>query len=313
MKTSPPTIKALFEARLDWMAYHNYSKTTRKNERITLAKFEQWCSEREIHHPQDLIPGVIEQYQRWISYQKDKVGNAWSGSYHIQLIGALQRCLKWALEQGYLLIDPSNLIERPCLPQQLPVDVLSVEEIEKVMEQPHLDNPLELRDRAILELLYATALRLNEVVSLKGEDIDYERRLVWIKKAKANKDRVIPVSQRALDWIAQYETEVRTSLAKEGEDILFLSKNGKSLLQLPQIKQYIFKATGKKGSCHLLRHSVATIMVENGCDVRTLQEFLGHENVNTTQRYTHVRPTDLKIMIQKYHPSENPVYAQYSL
>lgn len=303
MHPLPETIQALFSARLQWMEYHHYSKTTRKNERITLNKFERWCAKRGILHPQEVTLEVIEHYQRWIAHQKDKAGKAWSSSYHIQLLGSLQRCLHWAYEQGYLLNNPGLLIEMPRLPQQLPVDVLSVEEIEKVLQQPDLQDPLQLRDKVMLELLYATAIRLAEILALRVDEIDFDRALIWIRNAKANKERVIPVSQRALEWINRYERQVRFTLASPDERVLFLGRRGKPLSRLDRMRHYIFQATGREGSCHLIRHSVATIMIENGCEVRALQEFLGHEHVNTTQRYTHIRPTDLKIMIQKYHPS----------
>jgi len=169
-----------------------------------------------------------------------------------------------------------------------------------------------LRDRAILETFYSTGMRRKELIGLKPHDLDRERGTVMIRQGKGKKDRVIPIGERALDWITRYEREARPKLLVSGKptDLLFLTHFGEAftLDRLSQlVKGYIAQAeTGKAGSCHVFRHTMATLMLENGCDIRFIQVMLGHANLKTTEIYTQVSIRKLVEAHRATHPAKMP-------
>lgn len=193
------------------------------------------------------------------------------------------------------------------MPKQLPKDILSIEEVETVLNQPDLTSPFGIRDRAIMETLYSTGIRRTELVNLTIYSIDQNRGTVFIDQGKGKKDRVVPIGERALAWISKYLDEVRESLLSDpNEGTLFITYQGNGFHPnklTAIIRDYIKQADiGKSGSCHLFRHSMATLMLENGADVRFIQELLGHARLDTTQRYTHVSIGKLKDIHSATHP-----------
>ena len=297
----------LIACYIGWLQVHHYSQGTLKTDSASLKKFVHWCDEREIHQIEDITPTILQSYQSWISRQKNAEGKAWSANYHVQLLGTAQRFLTWAHQQGYLLINSGLLLDRPKLPYQLPLHVLNLDELKALLELPDTSNFYGLRDRAILETLVATAIRASELRKLQLEDVDFDKRFLCLRLVKSNQDRVIPISQRALSWIERYQNESRPHLLADysQETTLFLNRYGKPLgVNVSLVKNYLKQVVPNPAkSTHLIRHSVATLLLEQGCDVRIIQELLGHESINTTQRYTHVLALDLKVMMQKYHPA----------
>ena len=166
-------------------------------------------------------------------------------------------------------------------------------EAEAILNQPDVSDPFGLRDRAILETLYSTGLRRMEIANLKLHDLDSERETLMVRQGKGKKDRMIPIGERAILWIHKYVEEVRPSLVGVTEDgTLFLTSISEPftpnrLTQL--VRDYIRAADiGKTGSCHLFRHTCATLMHENGADIRFIQQLLGHAELTTTQIYRQV-------------------------
>lgn len=191
--------------------------------------------------------------------------------------------------------------------KRLPALVLTADEVEAVLAMPDTGTPLGLRDRAILELLYATAIRRGELVNLKLFDTDYARAALIVRQGKGNKDRVLPIGERALSWLATYRDEVRPGLVA-GRDCmtLFLSRQGNPLdpkRLSEKVRGYVKESgIGKPGSCHLLRHTAATLMLEGGADIRFIQAMLGHESLETTQIYTRVSALKLAEIHAATHP-----------
>jgi integrase/recombinase XerD len=180
------------------------------------------------------------------------------------------------------------------------------------MRKVNLDEPMGVRDRAILETLYSTGMRRRELIGLQLFDLDRERGTVMIRQGKGKKDRMIPIGERALTWIDRYQHEVRPGLVV-GRDpavlsTLFLTHLGEPftpnrLTQL--VRGYIQAADlGKSGSCHLFRHTMATLMLENGADIRYIQAMLGHAELSTTQIYTQVSIRKLKEIHTATHPGK---------
>ena len=217
---------------------------------------------------------------------------------------------KWLAKSRHILYNPAAELEIPRRQKRLPRYTLTVGEVEQVLAVPDTDNPLNLRDRAILETLYSTGIRRAELIGLKYTDLDYERRVLAVRQGKGNNDRIVPIGERAIVWIQRYLDEVRQEhVLGTDEGTLFLNKNGKPLDLRGlsrRVGQYVKSAEiGKEGACHLFRHTVATLMLENGADIRYIQEILGHASVKTTQIYTQVSIQRLRQVYSETHPAAN--------
>ena len=208
--------------------------------------------------------------------------------------------------------------------QRLPRHILTAQEADRVMNVPNTATQAGLRDRAMLETLYSTGMRRSELVNLQQFDFDYERGTVMIRQGKGKKDRMIPIGERALAWIAKYRDEVRPQIAVPSDihgnygnhgdqpqesngGLLFLTTQGQAIHpnHLSKSVRDIINAAGihKKGSCHLFRHTMATLMLENGADIRFIQAMLGHSELKTTQIYTQVSIVKLKEIHTLTHPA----------
>ncbi len=212
---------------------------------------------------------------------------------------------KFLLREKISSSDPSGLIESPKLEQKIP-GVLSFEEVSRILKSPNLHNHHGLRDKALLELMYAAGLRVSEIAGLKLADLNFE--VGFLKcKGKASKERIVPLGKFARKYLIRYIEKARPRLLKSGSsDNLFVAQGVKSLSRQSiwkTIKKMVKKAgIKKKVSPHTLRHSFATHLLEGGADLRSVQEMLGHSSITTTQIYTHVNKRRLKEIHSKYHP-----------
>ena len=212
-------------------------------------------------------------------------------------------------EQHLILIDPASSIRYPKVPKTLPRQLLSEPETEVLMDGPDITTPLGIRNRAIVELLYATGIRNSELRALLVGEIDFERQEVFVARGKGNKSRRLPMGEEAAAWLFDYLTNARPALTgPASDDVLFLSCGGRPLdrcrLSIVVRKTAVTSGLEKKVTPHLLRHACATHMLRRGAGVRQLQVLLGHESVNTTQRYTQVDIGDLHKVVTQYHPRE---------
>jgi integrase/recombinase XerD len=201
--------------------------------------------------------------------------------------------------------DPSIHLETPKIEKRLP-KVLSVEEVERLLDSPPMNHPAGLRDKAMLELLYATGIRVSELVNLSVLDVNLEMGFVKCM-GKGSKERIIPLGSVAIQMVRHYLQAGRPRLVKEqGETALFLNHVGKQITRQgfwKIIKRYAQKANVRAEiTPHTLRHSFATHLLENGADLRSVQEMLGHADISTTQIYTHVTRTRIKDIYAKTHP-----------
>jgi integrase/recombinase XerD len=184
--------------------------------------------------------------------------------------------------------------------------VLNVSEVERILAVPDVEDPLGLRDRAILETFYSTGIRRTELCRLSVYDLDAERGTLLVREGKWKKDRFVPIGERALLWVEKYLLEVRGHFVVEPDPhALFLGQLGESLdpnYLTDRVGRYVKRALGRKAGCHIFRHTMATLMLEGGADVRFIQEMLGHANLQTTQVYTRVALTKLKQIHSATHP-----------
>lgn len=220
-------------------------------------------------------------------------------------ISSLKSFFRFLIEEQVISEDPTAIIEPPHIVRKLP-SVLEAEEIERILSQPDLDDPLGVRDRAALELLYACGLRISELLSLKIENIDFNEGFL-ICYGKGEKERVIPIGKYAMDYIMLYLSSARGVLdSGKAKGVLFLSKRGNRISRMgfwKRFKTYCMKAgISKRVTPHTFRHSFATHLLEGGADLRVVQSLLGHNDISTTQIYTHITKDYLKRVIRDYHP-----------
>jgi integrase/recombinase XerD len=308
----PADPDSLYAFLLRFLAYQrekNYSETTIALRDAYLRTFIAWCVERGLNRPNEITRPIIDRYVRYLFYYRKANGEPLTiRTQHTRVI-PIRAFFKWLARERYVLYNPASEIELPRTEHRLPKHVLSQQEAETVLTQPDLGEPLGLRDRAILEVFYSTGMRRMELVNLKLFDIDADRGTVMIRQGKGKRDRMVPIGARALAWTARYRDDVRPELAIAGDDgTLFLSSLGEPftpnrLTQL--VRDYVAAADiGKTGACHLFRHTMATLMLENGADVRFIQAMLGHVSLETTQIYTQVSIRKLKEIHTATHPAK---------
>lgn len=221
-------------------------------------------------------------------------------------ISGIKSFYKYLLIEGKVQGDPTTLLESPKIGRKLP-DVLSLEEIDAIIDAVDLNKPEGQRNKAMLETLYSCGLRVSELVNLRVTSLFFEQGFVKIE-GKSEKERLVPISQKAIVEINKYLTGYRKSLriSKESENILFLNRRGKKLSRVmifTIIKNLAQKVgMGKKISPHTFRHSFATHLISGGADLRAVQEMLGHESILTTEIYTHLDRDYLKSTISQFHP-----------
>ncbi|MCX5702410.1 MAG: site-specific tyrosine recombinase XerD [Candidatus Omnitrophica bacterium] len=235
-------------------------------------------------------------------YQKDKGLSANSISRRLVAIKVFYRFL---VRERILKIDPSILIDSPKLWKKIP-ETLSLNEVEDLLTQPNNRDKLGIRDKAILETLYATGMRVSEAVNLKVDNVNLDIGFLCCI-GKGNKERVIPLGKKAVDSLKRYLENSRPQLLKKKEsEFLFLNRFGKKISRQSlwkTVKKYAKAARIKKPMRpHILRHSFATHLLERGADLRSVQEMLGHANISTTQIYTHINKDRLKSIHRKFHP-----------
>ncbi|MGI9115827.1 MAG: tyrosine-type recombinase/integrase [Chthoniobacterales bacterium] len=254
-------------------------------------------------------------YQSYLyHYRKESSGLALTISTQKHWLIAIANFFSWLTKEGLVLYNPASDLEMPRREFRLPKIILSAADVEAIINIPDLAMPMGVRDRAILETLYSTGIRRQELCMLELGDLDYDRGLVRIEQGKGKKDRFSPIGERAIKWIEKYLVEVRPRLCPSlNERALFLNTLGTRITPGrlgSHVGELIRKAQiGKVGSCHLFRHTFATLLLENGCDVRYVQEMLGHSKMETTAIYTHVSIKALKEAHSRHHPARLPVAA----
>jgi len=302
------TMAAYADEYYSWLAERNYSPATIKNRQVYVYFFMKWADERGLVEPEEVTRAVIEQYQRYLYHYRKKrsEGHLSVNSQYARLI-AVCGYFKWLARQNHILYNPTADIIMPKVGKRLPANILSSEDADQVINQADVSDIMGIRDRAMLETFYSTGVRRTELIGITVYDIDFDRGTIFIR-GKGNKDRVIPIGERALVWIQKYLSEVRGQLVVEPDDhILFLTAHGEPFSPnhlTGHVREYIQNADiGKKGSCHLFRHAMATQMLENGADIRFIQAMLGHSRLNTTEVYTQVSVRKLKEIHNATHPA----------
>jgi integrase/recombinase XerD len=284
------------------------SKHTVRSQVMAIRRFILWCDERGLMRPQDITRPILERYQRHLYHYRKRNGAPLSVTAQLGLLTPLQAWFKWLARGNHILWNPASDLELPKKPKALPRGILSVEQIEQVINQCEVASALGVRNRAILETLYSSGIRRLELVNLKLYEINLSHGTLTVRQGKGNKDRVVPIGERACAWVDKYLREVRAELQAGAEDYtLFLYDDGRPFPvgRLGDLVKRHLEHAGitHPGACHLFRHACATHMLENGADIRYIQLILGHADLATTQIYTQVSLGKLKEIHTATHPA----------
>ncbi|WZD69861.1 site-specific tyrosine recombinase XerD [Photobacterium damselae subsp. damselae] len=281
-----------------WME-RGLSENTLASYRNDLTKLMMWMKEQKL--VLELISSDdLQRYQQWLFDQDYKQTS------RARMVSAIRRVFQYLHREKIRVDDPSAMLISPKLPKRLPKDI-SEAQVDALLDAPNVDDPIELRDKAMLELLYATGLRVTELVSLTMENISLRQGVVRVV-GKGDKERLVPMGENAVDWIEQFLAQGRPMLLGEkSSDVVFPSKRAQQMTRQTfwhRIKHYAVLAgiDADTLSPHVMRHAFATHLLNYGADLRVVQMLLGHSDLSTTQIYTHVATERLKQLHEQHHP-----------
>ena len=277
---------------------HGLSENTRQAYGYDLSQFALWLEQAELSLLQVQRTHVLD-YLAW------RLNAGYKARSTARFISTLRRFYRSLLERRLISEDPSQLVDLPRLGRSLP-DSLSEDEVDALLEAPDLDESLGLRDRAMLEVLYATGLRVSELVALRLDEISLRQGVLRVV-GKGNKERLVPMGEQAVDWLEDYFAHGRPVLLNgKPSDVVFPSLRAQQMTRQTfwhRIKQHARTAgIVKPLSPHTLRHAFATHLLNNGADLRVVQMLLGHSDLSTTQIYTHVAQARLQQLHAQHHP-----------
>jgi integrase/recombinase XerD len=275
------------------------ARNTLDSYRRDLAQFAVWLERAE---GKRLVEARQDDIQRYLAHRFARKARATTAA---RLLSSLKRFFRYCVRAGTIRVDPTIKIDAPALPRSLPKS-LTEADVESLLKAPDAAGPHALRDRAMLEVLYATGLRVSELVTLKTSQVSFDMGVVRVM-GKGSKERLVPLGEEALACLACYMREARTRLlGGAASDDLFVTLRGQAMTRQgfwQLIKRYAARAAlGKQISPHTLRHAFATHLLNHGADLRVVQLLLGHSDISTTQIYTHVARERLKQLHAKHHP-----------
>ena len=285
--------------------YHTYLKLEKGLSKNSVEAYErdlQRLIKYMVEHEVDPMYATLDDLQAFLFETSKSISSVRTQA---RLIAGIHSFYRFLLYHNYIEQDPSELLETPKKEQRLP-EVLSLEEIERMIAQIDMSKAEGHRNRAIIEILYGSGLRVSELVNLRLSDIYIVEGYIRVC-GKGNKQRLVPISQEAMTWFAYWlEDRHALDIKPEATDIVFLNRYGRQLTRamiFTIVKRLAEQADIHKTiSPHTLRHSFATHLLQNGADLRIIQHLLGHETIGTTEIYTHVEVQDLREAILKYHP-----------
>ena len=305
--SDPDGIAAWARRYLDHLTQLHRHAAAVKTRRSKLAHFHAWCIERDLMQPADITHAHMQRFQQHLFRYRKTDGKPMCINGQRAAVYGVAAFFRYLVKQGVVQSNPAVDLDLPQGTFDLR-EPLTLEEVERVLAIPDIETPNGLRDRTVLEVLYATGMRRTELTNLLQTDIDHSRGTVHVRLGKGKKDRFTPLGERALAWIETYERESRPLLIADAkESRLVVNQYGQPLSPdgLSWRVKDTFRKAGivKVGACHLFRHTMATAMLDNGADIRHVQEILGHAQITSTQRYTHVSIARLQAVHAATHPA----------
>jgi len=297
----------LHQKFVEHMKTSGFSRRSVPDYARNVKRYLEYLKELGIEHISEVDRRILQDYQTRI-YLETHRGRPLAPATQKSRLSCVKTFYQYLLKNGYVLYDPTANLELPKLPKQLPKGILSKKEVGRLLSEPDLTTPLGIRDRAYLEVLYGTGLRVSELCNLTLHDLDLSRRELRINQGKNAKDRIVPLAEATCAYLEMYLTTARPKLAGAQQQILFVSKNGLKMhyTTVSKLVRNYGKRAGlsKEISPHSLRHTCATHLLKGKADIRQIQRILGHESIATTQRYTKVEINDLKHVLKRCHPRE---------
>ncbi|MDD2741566.1 MAG: site-specific tyrosine recombinase XerD [Rhodocyclaceae bacterium] len=281
-----------------WLA-DGLAKATLDSYRSDLGRLALWLADNGSEPLLDTTASTLAAFIAHLSQQT-------RASSQARYLSTLRRFYRWQLGRGRIFIDPTLKLANPARPSRLP-KVMSEKQVDHLLAAPDLDTPLGLRDRAMLETLYASGLRVSELVNLQIHELSFNDSVLRAL-GKGSKERLVPLGEQAIDWLSRYLNEARPEILKgQQSEALFVTARGGAMTRQAfwqLIKRYALQAgiAPAKLSPHVLRHAFATHLLNHGADLRVVQLLLGHADISTTQIYTHVARERLKALHKDHHP-----------
>ena len=312
--SDPRSLEAYALAYKEQLKAQHYATQSIQYKYASLGWFIEWCHERGIDKIEQITRPILQRYQRHLYYEISRSGKPLSVASQRNRLTAVRTWFKFLMRENLILYNPASELELPKPEKRLPKHTLTAEEAEMVMMQPDLETDKGIRDRAILEVLYSTGIRRQEVINIAHCDLNRGAGILAVRQGKGRKDRFVPIGERSLLWVQKYLDEVRPQhCLPSSPDNVFLDEAGRELdphRVSRAVKKYVkLSEVDKVGSCHLFRHTMATLMLENGADIRFIQQMLGHAMLSTTEIYTHVAIHKLKEIHTVTHPARADKYS----
>lgn len=285
----------------------NFSGDTVKSQAVALERFRIWALQHQVTRPQEVDLELLEQYRLYLhAYVSHKTKKLLSIKTQASLLVHVKMMMRQLFRRRVITHNDCELFDIPKVPHSLPPIVLKVDEIERILSQTYFSGQKGVRDRAILEIFYATGMRRTELSRLKIADVDTVANTIRVQ-GKGRRERLIPIAPRACSAILKYIREYRPKqVSAESGDTLFLSRSGKPIRPTKLtdlVSTYVRRSGINAGACHLFRHATATLMLDGGADIRHVQEQLGHVSIASTQIYTHVSIKQLERVYHNTHPA----------
>jgi integrase/recombinase XerD len=295
------------EDYLAWLYAMHYASPTIANRRSMVRRLVHWLAEHGASTVASLTPATLTAYRAALRRHRTEAGAPLTIGTQIQHLVAITSFVRWLAVQEYRVSHLLPSLTIPRRPQTLPRRILTLEELRHVFALPLITDPLGARDRAILEILYATGMRRTEAAQLALDDVDLPQARAAIRAGKGGRGRLVPLTLRAVAWTKRYLSTARPALAQPASPpALFLSQRGRRLRPKDlgaRVRHYLRRAgIPPPGSTHLFRHAVATHLLEAGADVRYIQVLLGHTKLSTTALYTRVALPALHDVTARFHP-----------
>lgn len=303
MKRELTYVPAASQAHIDnfiemlWLE-KGLSEHTQQSYRTDLNKLAIFCNNQGV---KDISLLSTETLQDYLAYRHDKGLSTRSTQ---RAMSAMRAFFVFLIGQQVRIDNPVSSLANPKIPKSLPSS-LSESQVEDLLNAPNPEDPIECRDKCMLEVLYATGLRVSELISLTLDQVSLQQGVVRVV-GKGNKERLVPLGEDAIDWLLSYIKSARPVLATKQSDVVFLSRRGQQMTRQTfwhRVKYYAVKAgITQHLSPHTLRHAFATHLLNHGADLRVVQMLLGHSDLSTTQIYTHVATERLQTLIHSHHP-----------
>ncbi len=308
---------------LAWMKTRGLSTFSIRSRGSCSRDLVEFLQRRGVEEAENVTQDDVEAWRKWLMNRK----HCWTGrplapltrQRHFETIKIL---FTYLMERRVILADPASWLEIPKTNKPLPTNIPTEQELESILALPDTSIPTGLRDRAILEVAYATGLRREELADLDIYDVDLNEGIVRVRDGKGGKGRTAPLTKSACMYLARYLKKARPllmnylGLEREGakETALWLKYTGQRLDKDPlgaMVGRYVRQVRpGARQSCHTIRHAFATHMIKGGAHIRLVQALLGHSHISSTMRYTHLKPIDLKAAHKKHHPREKKNHGQ---